>query len=158
MRSSKDPTTFTVLFEDSAAILGLLAAFAGIFLADALDIPQLDGTASIAIGLILATVAAFLAYESRGLLIGEGVNPVTLGSIRQLAEADPAVARLVHVLSMHFGPRDVLLTMEIQFRPELSAGAVAAAIDRLDHAIRSRHPEVQHIFREAQSIAAAKSA
>jgi divalent metal cation (Fe/Co/Zn/Cd) transporter len=143
-----------VLFEDSAAILGLVAAFLGISLGHALDLPQLDSAASIVIGIILAAVAIFLAYESKGLLTGEGVEPRTLASIRVLTEADPAVARLVRTLSLHFGPNDVLLTMEIQFQPELSAIAVASAIERLDKAIRSRHPEVRHIFLEAQSIVA----
>jgi cation diffusion facilitator family transporter len=153
VRASKDPTTFTVLFEDSAAILGLVTAFLGIALGHALNLPQLDGAASIVIGSILATVAVFLAYESKGLLIGEGVEPGTLASIRALTEADPAVVRLVRALSLHFGPNDVLLTMEIAFEPNLSAGAVASAIERLDQAVRRRHPEVRHIFLEAQSLA-----
>ena len=154
VRASKDPTTFTVLFEDSAAMLGLAAAFAGIALGHALGMPRLDGAASIVIGLILATVAVLLAYESKGLLIGEGLDPRTLASIRALTEADPTVARLVRALSLHFGPNDVLLTMEIQFEANLSAAAVAAAIERLDHAIRTRHPEVRHVFLELQSLAA----
>jgi cation diffusion facilitator family transporter len=153
VRISKDPTTFTVLFEDSAAIVGLVAAFLGISLSHALELPQLDAAASIVIGIILAAVAVFLAYESLGLLIGEALDPLTLARIRTLTETDPAVARLVRALSMHFGPNEVLLTMEIQFQPELSARAVVSAIERLDQAIRSRHPEVRHIFLEAQSIA-----
>lgn len=152
VRISKDPTTFTVLFEDSAAMLGLAVAFLGISLGHALNIPQLDGIASIVIGIILAAVSVFLAYESKGLLIGEGVDPRTLASIRALTKADTAVLRLVRALSMHLGPNEVLLTMEIQFRPELSAEAVAAAIDRLDRAIRAEHPEVQHVFLEMHAF------
>ena len=154
VRVSKDPTTFTVLFEDSAAMLGLAVAFVGIWLGHALDIPQLDGIASIVIGIILAAVSVFLAYESKGLLIGEGVDPRTLASIRALTKADPAVLRLVRALSMHLGPNDVLLTMEIQFRPELSTTAVASAIDRLDRSIRAEHPEVQHVFLEMHAFCA----
>jgi cation diffusion facilitator family transporter len=154
VRTSKDPTTFTVLFEDSAAMLGLIVAFVGIALGHALELPFLDGLASVLIGVILMGVAFFLAYESKGLLIGEGVDPRTLASIRRLTEADPAVTRLVRVLSMHFGPQDVLLTMELQFAPDLSAGAVGATIERLDHAIRTHHPEIRHIFLEVQSLAA----
>jgi len=154
MRISKDPTSFTVLLEDTAAMLGLAIAFVGIFFAHTFDIPQLDGAAAILIGVILATVGIVLAYKCKGLLIGEGVAPQTLESIRTITEADPAVARLVRALTMHFGPNDVLLTMEIQFQSELSAGAVASAIERLDQAIRSRHSEVRLIFLESQSIAA----
>lgn len=156
IRASKDPTTFTVLFEDTAAMLGLIVAFVGVFLGHALELPVLDGIASVVIGIILAGVAVFLAYESKGLLIGEGVDAETRASINKLAEDDPDITRLVRALSMHFGPQEVLLTMEIEFRPDLSAAQTTAAIDRLDKAIRSLHPEVRHIFVEAQSIAAHK--
>jgi len=83
VRSSKDPATFTVLFEDAAALLGLLAAFAGIFLSHRLDLPWEDGATSIVIGLILGSTAGFLAYESKGLLVGEGADPKTLEAIRR---------------------------------------------------------------------------
>jgi cation diffusion facilitator family transporter len=153
LQTSKDPTTMTVLVEDTAAMLGVAIAFVGIFLAHAFDMPALDGAAAILIGVILATVGSLLAYKCKGLLIGEGVEPETLASIRAIAESDPAVARLARALTMHFGPQEVLLTMEIQFQSDLSAGEVAGAIERLDHAIRSRHPEVRLIFLESQSIA-----
>jgi cation diffusion facilitator family transporter len=154
VRQSKDPTTFTVLFEDSAAMLGLVVAFFGVYFGYTYDLPWLDGTASVIIGVILCGVASFLAYESKGLLIGEGVDPATKASITRFVEDDPDVDRLVRALSMHFGPSDVLLTLEITFRPDLSAAQAAAAIDRMDKAIRSAHPEVRHLFVEAQSIAA----
>jgi cation diffusion facilitator family transporter len=150
IQESKDPTTYTILFEDSAALLGLVAAFLGIFLGHALNIPQLDGLASILIGLILCLVAILLANESKGLLIGEGVSKQTRASIRGLVTADPAVVRVVRAQSMHFGPQDVLLTLDIEFRPELSASEVAVAIERLDRSIRKAHPEVKHMFVEAQ--------
>jgi divalent metal cation (Fe/Co/Zn/Cd) transporter len=105
---------------------------------------------------ILGAVGLVLAYKCKGLLIGESVEPGVLSSIRAIARADPAVARLVRVLTMHLGPTDVLLTMEIQFRPELSAGAVALAIERLDQAIRARHSEVRLIFLETQALAASR--
>lgn len=154
VRASKDPTTFTVLFEDSAAMLGLIVAFVGITLGLVLDNPYFDGMASVLIGVILGMVAVFLAYESKGLLIGEGVDSETRASFRAIAAADPDINEVVRALSMHFGPADVLLTMEVAFRPDLTAAQTAAAIDRLDKAIRARHPEVRHLFIEAQSIAA----
>jgi len=153
VRRSKDPTTFTVLFEDSAAMLGLLVAFVGVFFGHALGVPELDGAASVVIGLILCAVATFLAYESKGLLIGEGIDPRTRADITTFVQADPDVDKLVRALSMHFGPADVLLTLEIAFRPGLSAAQAAAAIDRLDKAIRAAHPEVRHLFVEAQALA-----
>lgn len=156
MRTSKDPIPFTVLVEDTAAMFGLAIALLGIALADALGSPRLDAAAAVLIGVILAAVGLVLAYKCKGLLIGESVEPAVLSSIRAVVEADPAVARLVRALTMHFGPTDVLLTMEIQFRPELSAGDVALAIERLDQAIRVRHSEVRLIFLEAQALAASR--
>lgn len=157
MRASKDPMSFTVLVEDTAAIAGLAIALLGIALAHALDSLRLDAAAAVLIGLILSAVGLVLAYKCKGLLIGESVEPAVLASIRSIADADPAVARLVRALTMHFGPSDVLLTMEIQFRPELSAASVALAIERLDQAIRARHSEVRLIFLEAQALATSRS-
>ena len=156
MRTSKDPTAFTVLIEDTAAMVGLAIALLGIASADALSSPRLDAAAAVLIGIILGAVGLVLAYKCKGLLIGESVEPGVLASIRAIAEADPAVARLVRALTMHLGPTDVLLTMEIQFRPELSAGAVALAIERLDQTIRVRHCEVRLIFLETQALAASR--
>jgi cation diffusion facilitator family transporter len=152
IRSSKDPTTFTVLFEDTAALLGLLVAFVGIFLGHWLNNPYLDGVASIVIGLILAVVAGFLAYESKGLLIGEGVDPAVLASIRSIAAADPAVAEVRKSLTMHFSPDDVLLTLDLGFKKHLTAEKIAAAVNRLEKQIRDQHPEIKHIFIEAKSL------
>jgi divalent metal cation (Fe/Co/Zn/Cd) transporter len=104
------------------------------------------------IDLILCVVAVFLAYESKGLLIGEGVDERTRASINRIVVDDPDIDRLVQALSMHFGPQYVLVTMEIQFRPHLSAAQTAAAIDRLDQQVKAKHPEIRHLFIEAQSI------
>ena len=156
IRASKDPTTFTVLFEDSAALLGLLVAFVGIFLGHQLNNPYLDGAASITIGIILGVVAAFLAYESKGLLIGEGVDPETLASVRSIARADEAVQEVKKSLTMHFGPQDVLLALDVRFKKRLKAAEIAAAIDRLEKKIRAKHPEIKHIFIEAKSLKEAK--
>ena len=152
IHASKDPTTFTILFEDTAALLGLLVAFVGIFLGHALNNPYLDGVASIAIGVILGVVAGFLAYESKGLLIGEGVDQETLKSIRKIAREDPAVVKVRKALTMHFGPHDVLLTLDIQFQEKLTASEISAAVDHLEKKIRDRHPEIKHIFIEAKSL------
>ena len=152
IHTSKDPTTFTILFEDTAALLGLLVALVGIFLGHALSNPYLDGVASITIGVILGVVAGFLAYESKGLLIGEGVNQQTLKSIRKIAREDEAVVKVRKALTMHFGPHDVLLTLDIQFQEKLSAAEISAAVDHLEKKIRDQHPEIKHIFIEAKSL------
>ncbi|MGH7848276.1 MAG: cation diffusion facilitator family transporter [Candidatus Binatia bacterium] len=153
IRTSKDPTTFTVLFEDSAAMLGLLAALAGIYLAHRFNNPYFDGAASIVIGVILASVAVFLAYESKGLLVGEGADPETLASIKAVAESDSAVEKVNRPLTMHFGPHTVLLSMDVQFRKGMSCMEIESAVGRLEEIIRSKHQDIKHIFIEAQSIA-----
>lgn len=152
IRASKDPNTFTVLFEDTAAMAGLLVAFIGIFLGHLLGNPYLDGIASIFIGVILATVAVFLAYETKGLLIGESVDPQTLASVRSIAAADEAVEEVRRSLTMHFGPADVLLALDVRFKSHLSSDAVSEAINRLEAAIRARHPAIKHIFVEAKAL------
>ena len=152
IRASKDPTTFTVLFEDTAALLGLVVAFVGIWLGHLLGNPYLDGVASIVIGLILASVSALLVYETHGLLVGESVDPQTLEEIRAIARADEAVEEVRKSLTMHFGPSDVLLTLGIQFKQDLSAQGVADAINRIEGKIRAQHPEILHIYIEAKAL------
>jgi cation diffusion facilitator family transporter len=153
IRASKDPNTFTVLFEDTAALLGLLVAFLGIFFAHLFNNPHLDGLASIIIGLILAGVAVFLAWETKGLLIGEGVDPETLASIRAIVGADPAVEEVRKSLTMHFGPADVLLTLDVRFKPDVSAEEATTAVNRLEEQIRAQFPQIKHIFIEAKALA-----
>ena len=152
IKSSKDPTTFTVLFEDAAAMLGLIFAFVGIFLAHQFENPYLDGVASVCIGLLLAAVAVVLAYESKGLLVGEGTDPQTLAKIRKLAEADPGVKKMLMPLTMHFGPDTVLLTVDIEFHKRLSATEVEEAVDRLDKSIRTQYPNIKHIYIQAGAV------
>jgi cation diffusion facilitator family transporter len=154
IRDSKDPTTFVVLLEDTAAMLGLFVAFLGVWLGHWLENPYLDGAASILIGLILAAVASVLAYESRGLLLGESANTETVESIRALVQADHDVENLRRPLTMHFGPDQVLLNLDVQFRKGLTLGEIEGAIDRLEEAIRRKHPEIKRIFLEAEAITA----
>jgi len=146
IRESKDPTTFTVLFEDSAAMLGLLAALAGVFLSHQLGNPSFDGIASIVIGLILATVALLLIYESKGLLVGEGMNASELAKLRALANSEPKIKRIDRMVTMHFGPHTVLLAMELIFDNDLPLAAVESTVDRLKKKIRESHADIKHIF------------
>lgn len=152
VRASKNPAVFVVLAEDSAALLGIVVAFLGVLLGHTLSNPYLDGAASIIIGLILATVAAFLSYESRDLLVGESADADVLQAIRRLAEADPAVVGVSRPLTMHFGPDQVLLNLDIEFRPDLSASEITAAVDRLEAGIRKERPSIKRIFIEAESL------
>src|SRR5882762_1628358 len=152
IHNTKDPTSFSVLLEDSAALLGLLFAFLGIFLGRQLGLPYLDGAASIVIGLLLCVVAALMVYESKGLLIGEGLDRETLLSARALVEADPAVERVQHLHTLYLGAHEVLLTIELRFRSTISALEVRQAVARIRRAIRAQHPDVTRIFFGAESI------
>ena len=153
IRSSKDPTTFTVLFEDSAAMAGLVVALVGVHLTEALQMPVIDGIASILIGLILCAVASFLVWESKKLLLGEAADPALRENIRTIAREDPAVTDVRRMMSLHMGPNSLVLNMDLAFEADLDAAAVAAAVDRVEHQIRDAHPEVRFIFVEAASMA-----
>lgn len=152
IRASKDPTTFTVLFEDTAALLGLVTAGLGIYIGHLLNNPYFDGAASVLIGLILAIVAIFLGYESKGLLVGEGADAATLNGIRAVAEADRAIERVQRPLTMYFGPETVLLALDVEFQPKLPLTEIVAAVDRIETALRSEYPVIKHIYIEAESL------
>jgi cation diffusion facilitator family transporter len=151
---SKNPAGFTVLLENAAAALGLVIAFLGVFLSRELALPVLDGAASIAIGAMLAAVACVLVYESRSLMLGEGADPEAVADIRRLVESDPAVVRACKPLSMYFGPDQILVGLDVQFRHGLSSQELEEAVDRIEAAIRRRLPQVRHIFLKAESITA----
>jgi cation diffusion facilitator family transporter len=152
IHDTKDPTSFSVLLEDSAALLGLLFAFLGIFLGRQLGLPYLDGAASIVIGLLLCVVAGLMVYESKGLLIGEGLDRETLKSARALVEADPAVERVQHLHTLYLGAHEVLLAIELRFRSTISALEVRESVARIRREIRAHHPDVTHVFFGAESI------
>jgi cation diffusion facilitator family transporter len=158
IHSSKDPTIFTVLLDNLAAVLGVLIAFLGIWLSQVLRMPALDGIASILIGVLLAAVAIVMAMESKGLLVGEGMDKQTLENIRRLAQQDPAVVRVGRPMTMYFGPRSILLALEVEFEKGLSAAEVTSAVDRLESSIRSKYANIQRIFIEAESLSRAASA
>jgi cation diffusion facilitator family transporter len=157
VRLSKDPTTFTVLFEDGSDLLGLLIAFTGIWLREQFHNPVFDGGASILIGLMLTAVSMLLARESRGLLVGEGMNRPAIEEIRQIACSDPAVELVNPPLTVHFGPQTILLALEVQFKKGLSAADVPPAVGRIEAAVRQRFPDVRRIYIEAARISSTAS-
>ncbi|WP_269582141.1 cation diffusion facilitator family transporter [Roseibium sp. Sym1] len=151
VRDSKDPTVFTVLFEDSAAMLGLVVAFAGLLGVQYLGLPWLDGAASIAIGIILGGTAALLAYETKGLLIGEGASPEVLAKIGSIIDATPAIRNLNEIRTLHRGPQDILLALSVDFIDEVTAGTVEETIYSLERTIKMEMPAVTRLFIEVQA-------
>jgi cation diffusion facilitator family transporter len=151
VRQSKDPATFTVLFEDTAAMLGLVVALIGIALGQALDLPVLDGVASLVIALILAVTAVFLAYECKALLIGEAASDEVIRAVREVIERQPGIERVNGLRTMHFGPQDVLLNVSVDFASGLSADQLESAIAAMEMRIKEREPEIRRVFIEAQN-------
>jgi len=151
VRQSKDPTVFTVLFEDTAAMLGLLAALVGVFLADFYGIVWADGVASLVIAAILAGAAVLLAYETKGLLIGEAASRPVIENIRQMVEGTPNVLHLNEMRTMHLAPREILLALSVDFADEMSSQEVEEAVSQLEIKIKKAHPMVTRIFIEVQS-------
>lgn len=158
VRQSKDPTVFTVLFEDTAALMGLVVAIVGVFASEALDLPVLDGAASVAVGLILAVTAIFLANESQSLLTGEAADLQTRQSIEAVARQEPGVRGLNQALTMHFGPNDIFVALSLEFEAALPAAGVERAVTQIEREIKRRHPAVTRVFVEAQSLAADRRA
>jgi cation diffusion facilitator family transporter len=154
IRHSKDPAKFTVLFEDTAAMLGLIVALSGIWAAQHFNMPVFDGVAAIVIGVILAVTAALLAFECKGLLIGEAASPAVVRSIRNAVSSQDGVIAVNEVLTMHLGPEDILANLSLDFADDLSAEQVEATISKLELAIKAEHPQVKRIFIEAQNAEA----
>jgi len=151
VRASKDPAIFTVLFEDFAALVGLLVAGISIYLGDILNMPVLDGIASIVIGLILAVTASCLAFECKGLLMGESASEAVLTGITDIVKNESQVLHINEILTMHLGPHDILLNLSLDFKDELSSGNVEETISKLELGIKSKFPEIKRVFIEAQN-------
>lgn len=153
LKDAKDPSIMTVLLEDTAAMLGLMVAFFGIFAGQVLGMPVLDGVASLVIGVILAVAAIVLGLETKSLLIGEAASPETLHSLETLIDGVPGVSAVNEILTMHLGPEAVLLNVSLDFEDKLTAGEVEETVTSLEKRIRSVHPEVSRVFIEIQSAA-----
>ena len=152
VQRSKDPTIFTVLFEDTAAMLGLFVALVGILAAQYLGLAWADGAASIVIGIILAMTAILLAYETKGLLIGEAANDKIVQGVREIVADTPSVNHLNELRTMHMGPNDVLLALSLDFHDDKPVGEAEDAIYGIETKIKSQFPDVTRIFIEVQSL------
>ena len=151
VQRGKDPTMFVVLFEDSAAMLGIIVAFVGVLLVDKAGILIFDGIASIVIGLILGGTAIWLAYETKGLLIGESANEKVENGIRDIILKFDSINNINEVLTMHMGPDFILVNISIDFRDEISAGDLENIIAEIDMQTKKNFPSVKRVFVEAES-------
>ena len=150
IRRSKDPALFTVLFEDTAALLGLLVALIALTLSEHLNLPVLDSVASLIISFILAVTAGLLAFECKGLLTGEGASEEVVTGIKQIIDESQGIKHVNEVLTLHLGPEDVLLNVSLDFEDDLSSGEVEEAISNLESRIKQMFPEIRRVFIEAQ--------
>jgi cation diffusion facilitator family transporter len=149
LHHSKDPSRFAVVGEDSAALLGIATAAVGLGLGQLTNSPYPDAIASMVIGCILIGAAIYLIAQSKSLLIGESTDPRIVRHIQELVSRHPAVRRVRRPGTMHFGPEDVMLTLDITFHP-MSSNELARAIDDLERLIRRDHPEMKRIYIEAR--------
>jgi cation diffusion facilitator family transporter len=152
IRRTKDPSLYTVVLEDTAALLGLVFAFLGIFLGHLLHNPYLDGIASIAIGVLLMSVAWYLASRTKGLLMGEGVSPEELADIRRRLEANPAVRQVNEILTLYMGPQDLIVNMGVSFTGGASDEQMHEAIHDIEADLRAGYPQIKHIYIELESL------
>jgi divalent metal cation (Fe/Co/Zn/Cd) transporter len=143
---------FVVLFEDSAAMLGILVAFLGILLSQITGNPYYDGIASVVIGLILAGTAVWLAYEIKGLLIGESARPEIIKGVRELAKSYSKIKHVNEILTLHMGPDFILLNLSVDFADSLLAGDLEDTISRLDRQIKQAYPKIKRVFVEAEAM------
>ena len=151
VQRGKDPSTFVVLFEDTAAMAGLVVAFLGIFLGQVTGNLYFDGAASVLIGLILGGTAIWLAYETHGLLIGEGANPEVLEAIRQIVGRHDVIQHVNEVATMHMGPEYILVNLSVDFRSEASSDDVESVVRALDEELKAALPRVKRVFVEAEA-------
>jgi cation diffusion facilitator family transporter len=148
VQESKDPTLLVVLFEDSVAVLGLLVAAAGLLLAHWTGESYWDAVASMAIGVLLAATACILAVETKGLLMGESAGRETRASIRAAVLAVPRVERIDRMLTMHLGPEEILVNMDLVVDPGLSEAEGEGLVQRVEEEIRRLVPEATRVFIE----------
>jgi cation diffusion facilitator family transporter len=150
IQRAKDPSIFVVLFEDSAAMLGLMVAFIGVVLTQYTGILIFDGIASVIIGLILVGTAVWLAYETKGLLIGESANQGVIRGIRDALQVKKNIEHINEILTMHMGPDFILANISVDFTDSVSAQQVESDIADIDRSIKQKFPEIKRVFIEAE--------
>ena len=151
IKRAKDPSLFVVLFEDTAAILGLLVALFANIISHQSGLFIFDAIASIIIGVILGGTAVWLAYETKGLLIGESANIHVVNGIRSITASFEEIDHINEVLTMHMGPDFILVNISVDFVDPISADNLEKVIQRLDETVKKQYPNVKRIFVEAEA-------
>ncbi len=151
VRKEKNPTTFVVLFEDTAAMLGLIVAFVGIAIGQWTGLHMFDGIASIVIGIILGITAAWLAYETKGLLIGESADQQITKGIHKILSTNNAIVTVNEALTLHMGPNYILVTISVDFKDSLETSIIENDISQLTSKIKEQYPRVKRVFIEAEN-------
>lgn len=154
---SKDTSTAAIVIEDTAALLGLLIALASVGAYHITGIEYFDGIGSILIGLLLLTVSFFFAMECKGLLVGEGLLEEDVEKIQTILRNDPNVTDFKRPLSLYFGPNEVLINLDVNFKDDLTSDEIEEAVDFIESAIKEVIPSVNRIFIEAETIKRKKS-
>jgi len=151
VRRSKDPPTFIVLFEDSAAMFGLIVAAIGITLSVTTGDPRWDGAASILIGLALAAVAFVLARESKDLLIGEGADPAMVAAVRAAVDGRPEVSGVNEISTVHIGPQNIFVGLSVDFVDSVPVGRIEVMIAEAEVELRARWPAIRSLYIKPQA-------
>lgn len=152
VRLSKDPALFAVIYEESAALLGLLLALAGVFLCHYFNNPVYDAAASMLIGLLLIFVAIVMVKESKGLLVGESAHADIVKGVYTLINEEPAVSTLYYPLTMHLAPEEILLAIDVQFKTEMTMDQLFENINHLENRIKEKYPSIKKIYIEAKNL------
>jgi cation diffusion facilitator family transporter len=146
IRRSKDPTGFIVLFEDSAALIGLVIAAVGVWASIHFADPRIDGIASVLIGCVLAGVAMLLARESKELLIGEAADPVLIAQIREVLDGHPRIDAVNHIRTIHTSPQAIFVAISADFADDLRMGDAETLIEELERRMKALSPWITSIY------------
>ena len=146
IKQSKDPSSFVILFEDGAAVLGLFAVIICVFLGHQFNNIYLDGIASLIVGLLLVATSMVLAHESRSLLMGEGIRKTTQQRIISITENDPSGAKMFQIYSIYISPEDVLLILSIKFKISISTQELDKAMDPIRDAIKKEFAVIRYVI------------
>jgi cation diffusion facilitator family transporter len=149
---SKDPGLFAVIYEESAAIIGLTIALLGVFLGHYFNNPLYDALASMLIGVVLVFVAVTMVRESKGLLVGESANSEIVKGIYDLVNKEPRVETLYFPLTMHLAPNEILLALDVEFQKDMTVEELFDTVNQLEEQIKIAFPNVKKIYIEAKNF------